>query len=561
MLGLLGSNVEDDVLLHVQQQSAAEEAARGAAQVLDGLALADVLAISEAEARQQKAEATREQSQLRAVLKASRCDAQPSNGSDGAEDCSYGATTVTTASTVTATVTTTVVTTADVAADVAGGPVTAAAVAARAANTPSPAAPVDASFAPAGFDFTFSPPTEEGKALAGMMVPAEDAAFAIHKASEMTAILYENQIVTMQEETSLLRRENAELREAFEEQREISHELQDELQYFKDELAASKTEHENLASSPNVVALWSAQHDRAEAQREQAKLAGQLEEANLRIEQLLKQERHEHYEGRHSSKVVSQELIDAGASLGKQLSTKAGARELLADASAHSQSSVRNWTGGTMPEAGLTKRRVNQFAQHIEAVILGAGAGDLGRTQIMLAAVLDRPVIQRMLSVHGSIEVRKDVTRQNRPQKAVDAAMKMLDHARETLHHLSNRGKQGDRDRFGRSNDNRGTRHAQSQLAFETIVAALLPDDASEDQSLRIIGELLGLNWEQLHRASLHKRKAVESGGTGVAFADAVQHKRGSAAAMPATKAVRSARSGGTTTRASTRTTVRPDNS
>ena len=68
-----------------------------------------------------------------------------------------------------------------------------------------------------------------------------------------------------------------------------------------------------------------------------------------------------------------------------------------------------------MPEAGLTKTRVNQFAKHIEAVILGAGAGDLGRTQIMLAAVLDRPAIQRMLSVHGSIEVRKDVTRQNRP--------------------------------------------------------------------------------------------------------------------------------------------------
>ena len=73
LLGLLGPSVEDDVLLqHIQHQSAAEEAARGAARVLDGLTLADVLALSEAEARQQKAESACEQSQLRAVLRASR---------------------------------------------------------------------------------------------------------------------------------------------------------------------------------------------------------------------------------------------------------------------------------------------------------------------------------------------------------------------------------------------------------------------------------------------------------------------------------------------------------
>ena len=50
-----------------------------------------------------------------------------------------------------------------------------------------------------------------------------------------------------------------------------------------------------------------------------------------------------------------------------------------------------------VPAPALTQSRVNVLAHHIEAVIFGAGHGDLKRTQLLLAAVLDRPTVQRVL--------------------------------------------------------------------------------------------------------------------------------------------------------------------
>jgi hypothetical protein len=52
---------------------------------------------------------------------------------------------------------------------------------------------------------------------------------------------------------------------------------------------------------------------------------------------------------------------------------------------------------GEPEEASLTRRRINQLAEHVEVVLCGGGHGNLHRTQLLLAAVLDRPVVQRLL--------------------------------------------------------------------------------------------------------------------------------------------------------------------
>jgi hypothetical protein len=48
-------------------------------------------------------------------------------------------------------------------------------------------------------------------------------------------------------------------------------------------------------------------------------------------------------------------------------------------------------------DASLTRRRINQLAEHVEVVLCGGGHGDLHRTQLLLAAVLDRLVVRRLL--------------------------------------------------------------------------------------------------------------------------------------------------------------------
>ena len=196
---------------------------------------------------------------------------------------------------------------------------------------------------------------------------------------------------------------------------------------------------------------------------------------------------------------MKQVQIENGQELIGQLTTKAAARKTLAGASAE-------------PTTELTPQRINQLAQHIEAVIFGAGDGNLERTQLLLAAVLDRPVVQRLLGAGAPQSL-----------KAISVSKQMLEAARETLAQLSSHGKQDDFDRLGRRNDSRGTRQAHAHLAFETIVTALLPDRATEDHALRIIMSLLGLNHDQVKRAVDRKRKA---GGDAFAFVEMLHASR-----------------------------------
>ena len=53
-----------------------------------------------------------------------------------------------------------------------------------------------------------------------------------------------------------------------------------------------------------------------------------------------------------------------------------------------------------------------------------------------------------------------------------------------------------------------GTRTKNDHLAFETILAALFPDNAKDDGLMRALQELLGVDWDPLHRAELSNEKA-----------------------------------------------------
>lgn len=101
-------------------------------------------------------------------------------------------------------------------------------------------------------------------------------------------------------------------------------------------------------------------------------------------------------------------------------------------------------------------------------------------------------------------------SRDSRVAKLVSTATKMLEHAASVLAQLST-GK-------------RGSRSLDDHQRFETIVAALVPDDATEEGIMRAIGELLGgLHWKQIDRAQ--KRNLANDGSAG-AFSRATKISR-----------------------------------
>ena len=106
-------------------------------------------------------------------------------------------------------------------------------------------------------------------------------------------------------------------------------------------------------------------------------------------------------------------------------------------------------------------------------------------------------------------------SRDSRVEKLVSTATKMLEHAASVLAQLST-GK-------------RGSRSLEDHQRFEIIVAALVPDDATEEGIMSAIymsaiGELLGgLHWEQIDRAQ--KRNLTNDGSVG-AFSQATKISR-----------------------------------
>lgn len=337
----------------------------------------------------------------------------------------------------------------------------------------------------------------------------EEVHEALRMAVTETAKAYEIEISELETRHEA---ERAALQAEIEQLRQQLMELQDEQSWMRGALeeakAAAAAEVDKLvkesANVGNFLALLKARAKCEAEARARQSLEEQLNEAMSRIKDLLTARREEQHRARHASMMVSQAQLDAGEELRSRMVTKEGARELLAEAAASDPKVVE-----------LTTVRINQLAKHIEAVIFGAGRGNLERTQLIMAAMLDRPVVQRLLGAKAPQSL-----------KAVHASKKMLESARDMLKKLASRGKQGDFDRLGRCNDRRGTRELNSQLAFETIVMALLPENMDEDQLMRTIGQLLGLNWEQLSRARARKRKAADLGGTGKNNSEVLNEKR-----------------------------------
>ena len=322
-----------------------------------------------------------------------------------------------------------------------------------------------------------------------MMVPAADAAIAIQAAAERTACVLQAEMESREERhRAETESREARHREEMAQLREHACELEDELHWHREALEEAGNElallRREASNASNFLAASAARAERDQQIRARQLLEEQLSEATKRIESLLTERSHQRFHDRHASNAVKQPQIEEGEALRVQLTTKASARETLTGASA-------------TPETKLTPQRINQLAKHIEAVLFGAGRGDLERTQLLLAAVLDRPVVQRLLSAGAPQSL-----------KAIAVSKQMLESARKTLAQLSNHGKHGEVDRLGRSNDQRGTRSTNAHLAFETIVTALLPDDAPEGHMLRTIERLLDVNHDQLKRAVERKRKA-----------------------------------------------------
>ena len=73
-----------------------------------------------------------------------------------------------------------------------------------------------------------------------------------------------------------------------------------------------------------------------------------------------------------------------------------------------------------------------------------------------------------------------------------------------------------------------GTRTEADHLAFETILAALFPDDAKEDGLMRTLKALLDVDWHPLHRAELVNETANldELGSFSAAVAEACARDR-----------------------------------
>ena len=176
----------------------------------------------------------------------------------------------------------------------------------------------------------------------------------------------------------------------------------------------------------------------------------------------------------------------------------------------------------------------------------------MDRTQLLFAALLERPAVKRLRNF-GAASLRE--------RKESDVTAKMLASARHVLADLSSRDSRASREEAERelqsaqaaldaADDedeqaiirqtqrltkaktaaatltNCGTKTAGAKLAFESILAALVPDDAKEGEMLRTIERILGVNREQLRRTTSRKRSIAEAGHTAEALVEALGKER-----------------------------------
>jgi hypothetical protein len=146
-------------------------------------------------------------------------------------------------------------------------------------------------------------------------------------------------------------------------------------------------------------------------------------------------------------------------------------------------------------EVGLTERRVDQLAAHVERQLFAVGEGDVDRTRYVYAALLKRSAVQALLGDDP------------RRERKVAVAMAMLESAKEVLAHLTTGA---------------GTRSLADHERFETILTALTPTDVHG--SISTIEELLHVHHEQIDRAAKRKAALDDAARDGVLPAGAFSH-------------------------------------
>jgi hypothetical protein len=191
---------------------------------------------------------------------------------------------------------------------------------------------------------------------------------------------------------------------------------------------------------------------------------------------------------------VGPKLQAKGDALLNQLSSKA------AIATARLQADLRAPIAERATDVGLSDRRIDQLAEHLEAQLFGAGGGDVARTKLLAAALFRRPAVQKLLAQQDA-----------RTERLRQVISKMVESAAGVLGHLTT-GK-------------RGSRTREDHEHFESIVAALTPDDAESDHMMSTIAELLGIHHRVVERAVRHRRQANEDGKCG-AFSNATKVSR-----------------------------------
>ena len=182
--------------------------------------------------------------------------------------------------------------------------------------------------------------------------------------------------------------------------------------------------------------------------------------------------------------LIGSRLRAKGETLLQQLDSKKVATKacLLSELAAPTPTSAE--------ELDIQEQQVRKLTAHLEQTLFHAGAGDVARTKYILDSLCKRRAVQLLMD--------KQDAKTARLQRAMTA---MIESASGILGHLTT-GK-------------RGTRAREDHARFETIVAALVPDDAKELELINAIAELLGIHHEQIERALEHRRVANEDGTAG----------------------------------------------
>jgi hypothetical protein len=76
----------------------------------------------------------------------------------------------------------------------------------------------------------------------------------------------------------------------------------------------------------------------------------------------------------------------------------------------------------------LAQSHVRTLVTHLEKLLFALGVGDVGRTRLLLAALLERPAVRRLVDSVGLLSSSRNA----------NAAMLMIQSARETLQLLNN---------------------------------------------------------------------------------------------------------------------------